>query len=401
MPRTFDRDRYTWLAYLFLAFYGYFLNVLGPITPFLKDELRLSYTISSLHFTAFAVGILVVGLSGHLLIRRMGRWRSLWLGAMGMSLSTLLLLAGRTPVITIGAAFLMGVIGSLILAIVPSALADRHGELRAVALSEANVIASLVSTAAPLLVGWFAHFVGNWRLALELAALAPILMYLGFGKAASPAAASMPGKAGHSIQEDAARARQPLTILFWVYWTALALAVSVEFCMIFWSADYLANVLGMLKADAAQAVSLFLAGMILGRLAGSRLVQRFSAAKLVTAAILLASGGFLVFWKAESLILGLGGLFVTGLGVANLYPLILSLSIGAAGDNTVQASARATLASGVAILTLPLVLGRIADAVGIRSAYGVVVFLLLGVFLIIQITGRISLTKSDCAKTAA
>ncbi|MCX6915774.1 MAG: MFS transporter [Verrucomicrobia bacterium] len=397
MPRTFDRDRYTWLAYLFLAFYGYFLNVLGPITPFLKDELRLSYTVSSLHFTAFAVGILVVGLGGHWLIRRLGRWRSLWLGAAGMSLSALLLLAGRTPVITIGAAFLMGVIGSLILAIVPSALADRHGELRAVALavalSEANVIASLVSTAAPLLVGWFAHFVGNWRLALALVAAAPILMYLGFGKVASPAAAS--------IQEDAAPARQPLPILFWVYWAALTLAVSVEFCMIFWSADYLANVLGMLKADAAQAVSLFLAGMILGRLAGSRLVQRLSAPKLVTAAILLASGGFLVFWKAESLILGLGGLFVTGLGVANLYPLILSLSIGAAGDNTVQASARATLASGAAILTLPLVLGRIADAVGIRSAYGVVVFLLLGVFLIIQIAGRISPTNSDRAKTAA
>ena len=387
MPRTLERDRHTWLAYLFLAFYGYFLNVLGPITPFLKDELRLSYTISSLHFTAFAVGILLIGLGGHWLIRRVGRWRALWIGAAGMSLSVLLLLAGRTPAITIGAAFLMGVIGSLILAIVPSALADWHGELRAVALSEANVIASLVSTAAPLLVGWCAHFVGAWRLALAIVALAPILMYLGFGKVASPATVS--------VQEDSIQARRPLPILFWVYWAALVLAVSVEFCMIFWSADYLENVLRMPKADAAQAVSLFLAGMILGRLAGSRLVQRFAAAKVVIAALLLAGAGFLVFWRAESLVLGLGGLFVTGLGVANLYPLILSLSIGASGDNTVQASARATLASGVAILALPLVLGRIADAVGIRLAYGVVILLLLGVFSIIQITGRRSLKRQE------
>jgi fucose permease len=77
-------------------------------------------------------------------------------------------------------------------------------------------------------------------------------------------------------------------------------------------------------------------------------------------------------------------LFVTGLGVASLYPLILSLAMGTAPNNTVQASARATLASGAAILTLPLVLGRLADAVGIRSAYGVVALLLLGVFLIIE-----------------
>ena len=55
MQRTFHRDRFTWLAYLSLAFYGYFLNVLGPITPFLKDELQLTYTVSSFHFTAFAV----------------------------------------------------------------------------------------------------------------------------------------------------------------------------------------------------------------------------------------------------------------------------------------------------------------------------------------------------------
>src|SRR6185436_17249751 len=121
MPQTFHRDRFTWLAYLSLAFYGYFLNGLGPITPFLKDELQLTYTVSSFHFTAFAVGILLVGLGGHLLIQRIGKQRSLWIGLFGMSLSALFLVVGKSPIITIGAAFLMGLIGSLILAIVPAA----------------------------------------------------------------------------------------------------------------------------------------------------------------------------------------------------------------------------------------------------------------------------------------
>src|SRR5512136_780057 len=103
MAQTLDRNRLTWLAYLLLAFYGYFLNSLGPVTPFLKEELGLSYTVSSLHFTAFAVGILLVGLGGHLLIQRVGRWYSLWIGAIGMSLSACLLLAGKTPTVTIGA----------------------------------------------------------------------------------------------------------------------------------------------------------------------------------------------------------------------------------------------------------------------------------------------------------
>jgi hypothetical protein len=66
------------------------------------------------------------------------------------------------------------------------------------------------------------------------------------------------------------------------------------------------------------------------------------------------------------------------------------LALGAAPGRTVQASARATLASGIAIITLPLVLGRLADAVGIGPAYGVVVFLLVGVFLVIQIARNLA-----------
>jgi fucose permease len=383
MPRTFHRDRFTWLAYLSLAFYGYFLNVLGPITPFLKEELQLTYTVSSFHFTAFAVGILLIGVGGHWLIQRIGRLRSLWIGMIGISLSALLLLAGKNPVITIGASFLMGLIGSLILAIVPAALSDQHGEMRAVALSEANVTASLLATSAPLMVGWFANLFNNWRLALGIMACTPLLLFVGLGKGASLNTAS--------TSEELTRSNQPLPTLFWVYWLAIVLGVSVEFCMIFWSADYLEQVLGMVKANAAQAVSLFLAAMILGRISGSRLVQRFSTRLVVTVSILIASIGFLIFWRTENVFLGLSGLFITGLGVANLYPLLLSLAIGAADGNTVQAGARATLASGTAILALPLVLGRLADAVGIRSAYGVVVLLLISVFLISQIAGRISL----------
>ena len=380
--QALHRDRLTWLAYLMLAFYGYFLNVLGPITPFLQDELRLSYTVSSLHFTAFAAGILLVGFGGHLVVQRLGRWRSLWIGAAGVSLNAYLLLLGRQPAITIAASFLMGLIGSLILTIVPAALSDRHGEGRAVALSEANVISSIVSTAAPLMVGWSARWLGSWRLALAAMALAPILLFASLGKDEAPAAAS--------ADAVPAQGRRSLPALFWINWLGLVLAISVEFCMIFWSANYLEGELGMPKAGAAQAVSLFLAAMILGRVAGSRLVGRFSPGRLVAVSDLLAIAGFLAFWRTGSAWAGMVGLFLTGLGVANLYPLILSQAMGAAGERAVQASARATLASGTAILALPLALGRLADVVGLRPAYGVVALLLALVLLVGLVAGRMA-----------
>lgn len=380
MAQNFRRDSLTWLTYALISFYGYFLNVLGPITPFLQDELKLSYTVASLHFTAFGVGILLMGLGGHRVIQRLGAWRALWTGALGLSGGVFALVAGRTPWVTIAASFVMGLIGSLILVLVPALLADHHGDQRAVALTEANTLSSFIAAIAALLAGWSAQTAAGWRLSLIVVALTPAVLRLGFGRAQALLAPT-PAAPG-----PAAQPTHNLPLRFWVYWVALVLGVSVEFCMISWSAGYLEKGMGLPRASAAQAVSLFLGGMIVGRLAGSRLVQRLSAARLATLSVILAAAGFLVFWLAANPLLAEAGLFLTGLGVANLYPTILSLAIGAAAGKTVEAGARATLASGSAILALPLVLGRLADAAGIRLAYGIVLFLLAGTLLIIQLS---------------
>jgi fucose permease len=392
---VFHRDRLTWLLYLAISYYGIFLNLLGPITPFLKAELNLSYTVSSLHFTAFAAGMLANGLWGHLVIGRLGRWRALWLGIFGLALGSGLLVLGRIPAVTLCAALLMGLVGSLILVIVPAGLSDLHGELRAVALSEANTLASLLTSFAPLLVGWFAAGLaglpGAWRLGLALPALASLLIYLAFRQGARLQDPPRHPPAGEAGEKEAQR----LPALFWMLWVALLLGVAVEFCMIFWSADYMEKILGLQKTLAAQSVSLFLAGMILGRLAVSRLVQRFSTYLILSLSILLAAGGFLLFWAAPALgpgaaLVGALGLFLCGLGVAGLYPLILALAMASAGARLAQAGARAALASGMAILLLPLLMGRLADETGIQAAYAVVLALLLAVLLLVQLAGRMA-----------
>ncbi len=327
--------------------------------------------------------MILAGLFGHLVVQRIGRRRALWVAATGISLGPILLLLGRTPLLTIGGAVIMGTIGSLTVVIIPSLLSDWHGELRAVAIGEANVLASTSSAAAPLLVGLSVSLAGNWRLALGIMAFVPILMYLNFRQVPFPASDAVTG------QSPARNTRLPL--LYWIYWGAIFLGVAVEFCMISWSADYAENILGLSKANAAQAVSLFLGAMILGRFVMSRLVERIAPRRLVLASLAITTVGFLLFWRSSSL-LALTGLFVTGLGVAGFYPLLISLALGAANNNTVQASARAALASGTAILTLPLILGSLADAVGIQPAYSVVIVLLLAMFMMVQAANSRRLT---------
>ena len=377
--RTIARSRFTWLAYILLAVYGYLLNILGPITPYLHNEFKLSYAVSSLHFSAFAAGILVVGLAGHLAIRQVGRRQALAIGAIGQALGALLLAVGRVPVVTVGASFLMGCIGSLILAVVPPVLSEEHGELRAVAISEANVLASLTSATAPLLVGWLAGAAAGWRLALIPAAGISLLIGILLLRSGQTRSSNHPVAVG---------TRLPLQ--FWFYWFTLVLAVAVEFCMIFWCADYLEIELNIPRSDAVKAVSLFLGGMIIGRWIGSRILQAQPARRVILVSNLLAMGGFLLFWTARQPIAGLTGLALTGLGVASLYPAILATAIGAAPMDESRAGARTTLASGTAILLLPLVLGRFADLAGLRISYLVVAVILVLLFVLMLISAGFS-----------
>jgi fucose permease len=167
-----------------------------------------------------------------------------------------------------------------------------------------------------------------------------------------------------------------LPAIFWAYWTLIVLAVAVEFCIIFWSATFLEVERQLPKANAALVMSVFLGAMVAGRFLGSRISQYFRSEQIVLGSVGMGLIGFLLHWGAAPLALTMAGLFLAGIGVSNLYPQLLALAVGTAPQQTDTASARASLASGIAILCLPLLLGGLADAVGIGRAYGMVIVLL-------------------------
>jgi fucose permease len=384
----FRRTKTTWQAYLSIAYYSYLLNCLGPLAPFLRDELNLSYTIASLHLSAYAGGTV---LSGLLLakpaIRRFGAYRVMWGGGVGLALGALLVMAGRSAEVTIPGALLMGMFGVVIVAIFQGALAEQHGDHRAIALTESTVTASVLAGLSPIAIGFFARTFLTWRAALGLGIVFLVVLWLVFHR--NPVPNMQNAEATVEATGSAAMAkRMPLPFLFWLYWVAALLAVSIEFCIILWGADYLERVAGLLRADAALGMGLFMGAMLGGRIINSRLVWNNPAVRLVKFSLGLAAVGFLIFWLVPMLLPGaakvsaLTGLMFSGLGISGLYPLLASQALGACPGQTVEGSAAFTLASGSAILTLPLLLGRLADWTGIRAAYGLVVVLIVLTFAV-------------------
>ena len=111
----FVRRPLTWATYALVGYFAYLETVLGPLMPFLRAEHGFSYTVASLHFSAFALGAVPVGFFGDRVAERRGRRASLWGGGAGMAAGASLLAASPVTPGTVLGAFLMGTCGGLLL----------------------------------------------------------------------------------------------------------------------------------------------------------------------------------------------------------------------------------------------------------------------------------------------
>lgn len=157
----------------------------------------------------------------------------------------------------------------------------------------------------------------------------------------------------------------------------ITVSVATEFCLVVWSPSYLESVFGLSRERAVVADMAFPIGIIAGRVVGAFVLTRLSDEQVVLPSLAIAFCGLLLFWSATQAGAAVAGLLVTALGVANLFPVSLSLAIGRAGSATITATARSSLATGVALIAAPLMLGGLADQAGIRGALALVPLLLI------------------------
>ncbi len=384
LTNVFVRDRFTWLAYLMLAYYAYAMAILGPLMPFLRAELNFSYTVAGLHGSAFALGMIVAGLLGDRLAQQWGRRVVFWGGGAGMAAGAVILAGGDRVLLTLAGALLMGGLGSFLLVMIQASLSDHHGEQRAIALTESNVAASISASLAPVLIGAFQRSDWGWRSALYLITAAFASLFIYFQTVVVPdnrPAATLKSNPG---------APPSLPKAYWAYWSVVMLVVSVEWCLIFWGADYLVEKIGLSKVNAATMMSVFFGAMVLGRIIGSRLSRTVASPTLLLSAIGIAGVGFGLFWLASFGPLNITGLFFAGLGVANTFPLTLAVAVSVGARRNDAASARIALASGLAILISPLVLGWVADQLDLQNAFSVVAGLLLAAAVVTFLTNRLT-----------
>jgi len=371
--QPFVRNSFTWLAYLMLGYFAYLQAALGPLMPFLRAELHLSYVIGSLHVSAFALGTILAGLFSDRIAQRLGRRTAFWIGGIGMAVGAVCLTLGINVILTITSSFVMGLFGSLLLVMIQATLSDQYQEQRAVALTEANVLASIGAGLAPALIGLFQPSVFGWRGTLYTAVAVFVVLSLIFWRVAVP-------QRPQNVERGVNNKRVTLPVAFWTYWVALVCCVAAEWCIYVWSVDFLHTAVGLSSNAAAFTLSLFFFVSVVSRFIGSRLTRVMRGPTLLLIALAITCIGFPIYWLSPSgplLWLNLLGLFISGLGVANLFPFALSVATSTSPRQADTASARLSLGAGIAIFLAPFALGWAADHFGIQRAFSIVLILLL------------------------
>jgi MFS family permease len=370
--KRLERTAATWIAYLLLIYFSLILNCLGPITSFVRSEQHLTFGQAGLLGSSFAAGFVAASLVAARISRKLGPWGTLSLACAGLLSGSLLICSGKDYFVLLAGSFFAGTLGSLLISEIPLLLVREHHAQSRAAITEANGLASASTIFAPAMLslaeqghcGWRAAFLAPFLLVVACAFI--FLRYRPTpGPLGTPALPSLDRKLGTA---------------FWTIWLLLLLSVAVEFSIIFWATDFFRLTGISDPARAGGVLIAFFVAMSFGRLLGSALASRFSSASVITVSLCVAFVGSILYCFAATVPVRLVGLASVGLGISNLYPSFLTLALSK--SNQIEASAKTMLASGIAILLFPFVLGGVADLTSLRQAQILIPCILIAIFAI-------------------
>jgi len=378
----------TWTAYLLMACEGYLIYVVGFITPYLERQLAVAPWVAALPNSALAAGVAVAGVVADRATRRFGPRAAvrMWSGLMGLAGVLLAVPVSIAPILVGAFAFGMSVGGMLVHVNSALGAGPRGGTL----LMRANLWSMTGGLAGPLLLAAAAGSIGWWFGPL---APVPFLVALVFVLPASPArdvhAATGPGEDVPAVAEGPGEPRTghppppALPRPYWQTWGFLTLAIGAEFSFVTWGSQVVTARTGIAITEATSLASLYVVGMVAGRLALSAghgsACRRLAIMRGGTALALVGAG---LVWLAPNPVVAGLGLLLGGLGGSSLYPLAASLALAHAPSAPVRASARLTTTTAIAIFCAPLGLGLATGAVGVTAAW-LLVFAMLGAALLV------------------
>jgi len=369
-----------YLAYASNFIWVMVIGLLGPSIPKIIEDLGIDYTRAGLFFTMLSLGSLfgttLAGIASDRINRRIlfaaiALILALGLGTMGLASSF-----GLVLLIILAYSLFGSPAGTVGQSIMLSLFPERRGRY----ISLQTSFAALGSFTAPLLVALNFTFGGSWRWSFVATGGLALLLFVSILLVPLPPAGSRSASRGNlpRILGDPRILVSALLIF---------LSVAPDLGFSYWLAEHFNSELGQPSNISSAVVSVFLVGVIGGRLATSRLLLRFRPAGILYTGMILSLCSLIVFLIVARIPVKLAALLLYGLGTAPVFPLLMAR--GTALYPQQPGTVSGVLFGSVSLggMVFPLLLGMVASSLGIRMTYvlvGVILTLLLLILIATQ-----------------
>jgi fucose permease len=339
--------------------------------PEVRRTIAMSDTITSLHGSFFGWGLIVAGLFGAILVSKIGRRNTLIGTAVGMASGAAVFGTGTSTLQTLLGAAIVGISGALFVVVVPGLVADAFGDQRTKVFTQINMAPALAGFSFPLAVAGAPSVGLNWRwptvlvpggilFAIVLLSRRIVGLRVDGGESGN---SGEPGKVSAWVILQPLKTNKYVRMRF----VLQVLQVGLEFSVGVWSVTYLRENVGFSRNMAPLGAAAWAVGMLMSRGVVQQLIRRLGR-HLEIACFLGGGLGVSVLIITHNRPLALVALAFISFSFGPMYPLTVERLFLRSSAPTTHTSSLSAIASGIAITIGPLLVGRLSDSFGLRTA---------------------------------
>jgi len=366
------------------AVFGILFTIIGAALPQIIRTFHWSYTLTGVVLAASAVGYFLSTFFCGFLVQRFPPRRVLVAGLLLIAVCMLFFMRWPSPWLNLVLNLMVG-LGQGTIEVVTNLEVihmERKGQSRLMNLMHAafSVGAIVGPAAVGILVG-----AGLRGTVVFLAAAGPlVLMALLFGTTRFPRIAQ---EDEHGQKQGLGLLRSPILLLLTLF---LLLYVGAELGVSTWVSEYFVKVLSTAASTGAYSVSLFWMGLFAGRLGVSVLYRGTRQEYLVLGLSVLSAAalGFVLLVSSTTAVAV--GVFLTGLGMSALYPLVMAM-VGRFFKSGFAVGTAST-GGGLGSFTFPFLMAVVSEGIGLRGGFwfyfGLTLILVILSLVIVAVTRR-------------
>ena len=363
MLQTLNRETRR-LYVLFLAgfvVFGILFTIIGAALPQIIRTFHWSYTLTGVVLAASAIGYFLSTFFCGFLVQRFPPRRVLVTGLLLIAVCMLFFMRWSSPWLNLVLNLMIG-LGQGTMEVVTNLEVihmERKGQSRLMNLLHAAF--SVGAIVGPASVGILMG-AGLRGTIVFLAAAGPLLlMAILFGTTKFPRIAQ---EDEHGQRQGLRLLKSPILLLLTLF---LLLYVGAELGVSTWVSEYFVKVLSTAASTGAYSVSLFWMGLFVGRLGVSVLYRGARQEYLMLGLSLLSAValGFVLLVSSTAAVAV--GVFLTGLGMSALYPLVMTL-VGRWFKSGFAVGTVAT-GGGLGSFTFPFLMAVVSESIGLRGGF--------------------------------